>query len=91
MYTGYGLVLGAALGLLAGTLLSSEPWIAPLLGAAVGLVIGAMVRARRGRTAAADVTLNALRHAFVTPCIRYALYNIGMSMPRSFATRRAMS
>jgi hypothetical protein len=49
MYTGYGLVLGAALGLLAGTLLSSELWIAPLLGAAVGLVIGAMVDARRGR------------------------------------------
>jgi hypothetical protein len=47
MYTGYGLVIGAALGLLVGTLLTSELWIAPAIGAALGLVVGAVFDGRR--------------------------------------------
>ena len=50
MYTGYGLVLGAALGLLVGTLLTAPVWIALLIGAGVGLIIGATVDGYRART-----------------------------------------
>ena len=49
MGTGYGLVMGAALGLLAGVLLSSELWVWPLIGAALGLVVGATMDANRDR------------------------------------------
>ena len=49
MNTGYGLVLGAALGLLVGTLFALELWLAPLVGAGLGLIIGAMVDARRAK------------------------------------------
>jgi hypothetical protein len=47
MYTGYGLAMGAALGLLASTLFASEHWIAPLIGAVVGLLVGAVIDVRR--------------------------------------------
>jgi outer membrane lipoprotein SlyB len=47
VYTGYGLVLGAALGLLLGTLFSEGSWIAPSLGAVLGLIVGSIVDARR--------------------------------------------
>ena len=47
MFTGYGLVLGAALGLLVGTLLSAELWIASVVGAGIGLIVGAVVDGRR--------------------------------------------
>jgi len=47
LFTGYGLVLGAALGLLVGTLLSAELWIALVVGAGIGLMIGAAVDGRR--------------------------------------------
>jgi hypothetical protein len=49
MYTGYGLAIGAAIGLLAATLLSSEIWIAPVIGAALGLLVGAVLDTRRSR------------------------------------------
>jgi uncharacterized membrane protein len=49
LYTGYGLVLGAALGLLFGTLVASEIWLAPAVGAAIGLVVGSIVDARRSK------------------------------------------
>ena len=42
MYSGTGLVIGAALGLLVGTLFSATVWVAPLIGAVVGLLIGAV-------------------------------------------------
>lgn len=47
LYTGYGLVLGAALGLLVGTLLSSAVWLGPLIGASVGLIVGAIFDAQQ--------------------------------------------
>lgn len=47
MYTGYGLILGAALGLLIGTIFSAELWIAPVVGAALGTLVGAIVDMRR--------------------------------------------
>ena len=49
MYTGYGLVIGAALGLLIGTLFSAALWIAPAIGAGLGLVVGAVVDAWRAK------------------------------------------
>jgi uncharacterized membrane protein len=49
MYTGYGLVIGAALGLLIGTLLSVARWIAPAMGAGLGLVVGAVVDVWRAK------------------------------------------
>ena len=49
MFTGYGLVLGAALGLLVGTLLSADLWIAPVIGAGIGLTVGAVVDGRRAK------------------------------------------
>jgi type IV secretory pathway TrbD component len=49
MYTGYGLVLGAALGLLIGTLFSLALWIAPVIGAGLGLVVGAAIDAWRAK------------------------------------------
>lgn len=49
MYTGYGLVIGAALGLLVGTLLSGALWSAPVIGAGLGLVVGAVVDAWRAK------------------------------------------
>jgi len=98
MYTGYGLVIGAALGLLIGALVSGTLWIAPVIGAGLGLVVGAVVDVwwaprtiGSRRSSASEDEPNAARHVYVTPCIRNAVYSIGMSMPRSRATRRAIS
>jgi uncharacterized membrane protein YccC len=49
MVSGFGLALGAALGLLFGTLLTEQSWLFPLVGAIVGLVIGAFVDVYRSR------------------------------------------
>jgi uncharacterized membrane protein len=47
MYSGYGLVMGGALGLLVGTLFAFEEWLAPSIGAAIGLIVGSVVDALR--------------------------------------------
>ncbi len=47
MYTGYALVMGAALGLLIGTMFSAPLWIAPIVGAAIGTLVGAILDMRR--------------------------------------------
>jgi hypothetical protein len=49
MYTGYGLAIGAALGLLVGTLLTAQLWIAPVVGAALGSIAGAVLDMRRSK------------------------------------------
>jgi tetrahydromethanopterin S-methyltransferase subunit C len=49
MHTGYGLVIGAAIGLLVATLFADQIWIAPVIGAALGIVVGAVLDARRSR------------------------------------------
>jgi outer membrane lipoprotein SlyB len=49
MYTGYGLVLGAALGLLLGSLFAAGFWFAPGAGAVAGLIIGSIVDAQRSK------------------------------------------
>jgi len=49
IYTGYGLLIGAAMGLLTGALLSIAPWIASVIGAGLGLVVGSVVDAWRAK------------------------------------------
>ena len=71
-YTGYGLVVGAALGLLVGALLTSTLWLAPAIGAAFGLIVGSIIDTQAFKE-------------------RLSLQSIGMSTPRSRATRRAIS
>ncbi len=41
-WTGVGVVIGAALGLLFGLLMFDGAWWAPTVGAAVGIVVGAI-------------------------------------------------
>ena len=97
IYTGYGLLIGAAMGLLTGALLSIAPWIASVIGAGLGLVVGSVVDAWRAkddqvrRSSGSRTKPNAARHVYVTPCIRNAVHSIGMSTPRSRATRWAIS
>lgn len=43
MYTGLGLVFGAALGMIFGMMLFSELWVGPLIGTALGLIVGAII------------------------------------------------
>lgn len=47
LWTGAGLVTGAALGLLMGQLMFDGAWWAPVVGTGVGLIVGAIVDALR--------------------------------------------
>jgi hypothetical protein len=47
MYTGFGLVIGCALGTVFGLLVLAEWWLGPAIGTALGLVAGAVIDAVR--------------------------------------------
>lgn len=47
-WTGTGIALGAALGIIGGLLLLENWFFGPVIGAAVGLLIGAIVDAQSG-------------------------------------------
>ncbi|HEX6946291.1 MAG TPA: hypothetical protein VF246_02970 [Acidimicrobiia bacterium] len=48
-WTGIGVVLGAALGLLLGMLVFDGTWWAPVIGAAIGVLVGAIADGRSTR------------------------------------------